>query len=83
MPSESILLFVLSVVAGAWGWAGALVAGGLLRAVPSLLSDWGVDGYVAMILFGIAVIHAFATASDGLAAQIGGGLRGLLRGRSR
>ena len=79
--SESILLFVLSVVAGAWGWAGALLAGGLLRAVPSLLNDWGVNGYAAMILFGIAVIHAFATASDGLAAQIGGALRGLARGR--
>ena len=69
--SESIMLFVLSVVAGAWGWAGALLAGGLLRAVPSLLSDWGIEGYAAMILFGIAVIHAFSTASEGLAVQIG------------
>lgn len=64
---DSVLLFVLSVVGGAQGWLGALLAGGLIRAVPALLNTFGVNGFAAMILFGAAVLHAFATSSGGLA----------------
>ncbi|MBC7799577.1 MAG: branched-chain amino acid ABC transporter permease [Gemmatimonadaceae bacterium] len=70
--NESVLLFVLSVVGGAYGWFGALVAGLLIRAVPALLNNAGVNGFAAMILFGAAVLHAFATSSTGIAGQIGG-----------
>jgi len=34
-----VMLFALTLIGGAYHWAGALVAGLLLRAVPSLLVD--------------------------------------------
>jgi len=46
-----------------------LVAGLLLRAVPSLLVDLGVNGYLAMVFFGAALLHALITAPRGLAGQ--------------
>jgi len=67
--SESVMLFALSLIGGAYYWAGALVAGLLLRAVPSLLVDLGVNGYLAMVFFGAALLHALITAPRGLAGQ--------------
>jgi branched-chain amino acid transport system permease protein len=68
--NESILLFVLSVVGGVYGWLGALMAGLLIRAIPALLNNIGVNGFAAMILFGAAVLHAFATSAIGIAGSI-------------
>jgi branched-chain amino acid transport system permease protein len=68
--NQSILLFVLSVIGGVTGWLGALMTGVLARAVPAGLNYFGVNGFVAMIIFGIALIHAFATSAEGLAGQI-------------
>jgi branched-chain amino acid transport system permease protein len=67
--SESVMLFALTLIGGAYHWAGALVAGLLLRAVPSLLVDLGVNGYLAMVFFGAALLHALITAPRGLAGQ--------------
>lgn len=67
--SESVMLFALTVVGGAYHWVGALVAGLLLRAVPSLLIDLGVNGFLAMVFFGAALLHALITAPKGLAGQ--------------
>lgn len=68
--SESVLLFALSVVGGVYHWFGALLCGLLLRAVPSLLTDFGVNGYLAMIFFGAALLHALVTAPTGVAGQL-------------
>lgn len=68
--SESILLFALSIVGGVYGWGGALVTGVLTRAAPAILSDIGVDGFVATALFGIALLHAFTTSPRGLAQTL-------------
>jgi branched-chain amino acid transport system permease protein len=68
--NESVLLFALSVVGGAYGWLGALIAGMLIRAVPALLNNFGVNGFAAMIIFGCAVLHAFATSSIGIAGNL-------------
>ncbi|WDD95794.1 branched-chain amino acid ABC transporter permease [Burkholderia sp. FERM BP-3421] len=70
--SESVLLFALTVVGGVYHWFGALLAGLLLRAVPALLTDFGVNGYLAMIFFGAALLHAFVTAPAGIAGQLAG-----------
>lgn len=67
--SESVLLFALTIVGGAYHWIGALLAGLLLRAVPSLLIDFGVNGFLAMIFFGAALLHALITAPQGIAGQ--------------
>lgn len=70
--SQSLSLFALTVVGGVYNWFGAVLAGLLLRAVPSLLTDYGVDGYIAMVIFGLALLHALVTAPAGLAGQIVG-----------
>ncbi|MNG39869.1 hypothetical protein D3C84_1281890 [compost metagenome] len=44
----------------------------LLRAVPALLTDFGVNGYLAMIFFGVALLHALITAPSGIAGQLMG-----------
>lgn len=67
---ESLFLFALSLVGGAHHWLGALIAGLLLRAVPSLLTDFGVSGYAATVIFGAALMHALITAPRGIAGQI-------------
>jgi branched-chain amino acid transport system permease protein len=72
--SESVMMFALTVVGGAYHWAGALIAGMLLRAVPALLTDFNVNGYLAMIFFGAALLHALITAPSGVAGQLVGAL---------
>lgn len=67
--SESVMLFALTLIGGAYHWVGALIAGLLLRAVPSLLVDLGVNGFLAMVFFGAALLHALITAPRGLAGQ--------------
>ena len=83
---DSVMLFALTVVGGAYHWAGALIAGLLLRAVPALLTDFGVNGYLAMIFFGVALLHALITAPSGIAGQLAGAfdaVRKRLPSRSR
>ena len=70
--SESVLLFALTIVGGAYHWIGALVAGLLSRAAPSLLIDFGVNGFLAMVFFGAALLHALITAPQGVAGQLTG-----------
>lgn len=67
--SESVMLFALSVVAGVYHWLGTILAGILLRVVPALLTDFGVNGYLATIFFGAALLHALVTAQQGIAGQ--------------
>lgn len=69
---ENLNLFALAVVGGVYNWYGALIAGLLLRAVPALLTDLGIDGYVTIGIFGIALFQALATAPSGIAGQIAG-----------
>lgn len=79
--SDSVMVFALTVVGGAYHWGGALVAGLLLRAVPSLLTDWGVNGFVAQMVFGAALLHALITAPGGVIGQIQDALGTLVRWR--
>lgn len=72
--SESVMLFALSVIGGVYHWLGALIAGLLLRAAPALLTDYGVNAYIATLFFGAALLHALATAPSGIAGQLLGAL---------
>lgn len=81
---ESVMMFALTVVGGAYHWLGTLLAGLLLRAVPALLTDWGVNGFLAQIFFGAALLHALITAPRGIAGQWLDGLARLFaRGAKR
>jgi branched-chain amino acid transport system permease protein len=68
--SQSIMLFALTIVGGAYSWLGPIVAGLLLRAFPALLNDFHVDGNIATMIFGAGLLHALITAPQGAAGQI-------------
>jgi branched-chain amino acid transport system permease protein len=83
--SQSILLFALTIVGGAYSWAGPIIAGLMLRAFPALLNEFHVDGNIATIVFGAGLLHALMTAPQGIAGQIGdaaAALRKRLGGKS-
>jgi len=69
-PAESVMIFALTIVGGAWHWFGAVIAAMLYRFVPALLNDIGVSGDAAFIIFGAALIHALMTAPRGIAGQL-------------
>jgi branched-chain amino acid transport system permease protein len=69
-PAESVMIFALTIVGGAWNWYGAVIAAVLYRFVPALLNDIGVSGDAAFIIFGAALIHALMTAPRGIAGQL-------------
>jgi branched-chain amino acid transport system permease protein len=68
--SQSILLYALTVVGGAYHWMGAVFAGLLLRALPALLNDHGVDGNLANVFFGFALLVSLIQGRKGLAGQL-------------
>lgn len=68
--SESILLFALTVVGGSYHWMGAVFCGLLIRALPALLTDHGVDGNLATVFFGFALLVSLIQGRKGLAGQL-------------
>ena len=83
--SQSIMVFALTIVGGAYSWLGPIIGGLLLRALPSLLNDFHVDGNVATMVFGAGLLHALITAPQGVAGQLGdawSGLKALARTRA-
>lgn len=68
--SESIMLFALTIVGGAFSPLGQIFSGVLYRVVPAALDSLGVDGNLAFVIFGAALLHALVTAPRGLAGQM-------------
>lgn len=69
--SNSLLLFALVVIAGSRSPAGWIIAALLYKAVPYFLSERGLNGHLATMLFGLAVMHNLVAAPAGLADQLG------------
>ena len=69
-PGESIVLLATTVIAGPQAAAGPLLAGVLHRVVPGALASLGLDAQLALLLFGLALMHALATAPQGLVVQL-------------
>lgn len=67
---QSILLFALTIVGGAYHWMGAVFAGLLIRALPALLNDHGVDGNLANAFYGFALLVSLIQGRKGLAGQL-------------
>jgi branched-chain amino acid transport system permease protein len=68
--AQSILLFALTVVGGAYHWVGAIFAALLMRAMPALLTDNGVDGNLANVFFGFALVISLIQGRKGIAGQM-------------
>lgn len=69
--ADSVLLFAVTVIGGTANWSGALLAGLLFRVPPALLNYFAVNGYIATMFFGAAVLHALITAPTGISGQLG------------
>lgn len=80
-PANSILLFALVVIGGARSPMGWVLAALLYRAAPYLLDQWGIDGNISMMIFGVAVIHSLISAPGGMAEQFRGLAQKLRRTR--
>lgn len=70
-PGESMVLMATTVIAGPHSPWAPLLAGCLHRMVPAVLAQAGLGAPLALLLFGLALMHALATAPQGLAAQAG------------
>lgn len=68
--SDSIMLFALTVVGGAYSPLGPILTGVLGRAFPALLKQLEVNGDVANIFFGAALLQALITAPTGISGQL-------------
>jgi branched-chain amino acid transport system permease protein len=68
--AQSILLYALTIVGGAYHWMGAVFAGLLIRALPALLNDHGVDGNLSNAFYGFALLISLIQGRKGLAGQL-------------
>lgn len=80
LPSQSIMLFALTVVGGAYIWFGQVLTGMLFCMMPAVLNGIGVSGNLALVIFGAALLHTIVTAPNGIAGQMAG-LVAVLGGR--
>jgi branched-chain amino acid transport system permease protein len=67
---DSIILFAVVLMGGAYSLWGAVVAALLLEFLPALLQNWGVSADWLTILFGIGVVVTLTTAPAGMADQV-------------
>lgn len=70
--SESVMMFALTIVGGAYHWTGAVASGVLLRALPSLFTDLGVNGHLTTVIFGLALLYSIANSPRGISGDIAG-----------
>jgi hypothetical protein len=63
-------LYALTVVGGVYNWVGVIFAGLLVRALPALLNDHGVDGNLANAFYGFALLVSLIQGRKGLAGQL-------------
>lgn len=68
--SSSIVIFAVVLVSGAYGLSGAIIAAAFAKVLPAALDRLGVDGNVALLLFGIGVIQTLAVAPQGIAGMV-------------
>jgi branched-chain amino acid transport system permease protein len=67
---DSIMLFALTVIAGAYHWSGPIFAGVLRSMVPAALNYFGIDGNILTMIFGAGLLHALITAPTGISGEI-------------
>jgi branched-chain amino acid transport system permease protein len=67
---DSIILFAVVLMGGAYSLWGAIVAALLLQLLPAVLNNWGVSADWLTILFGLGVLQVLTTAPAGLADQV-------------
>lgn len=67
---DSLILLAVVMIGGVYSIWGAVLAGLLARLMPALLSNWGVNPDIVLVLFGLGVVGTLVDAPGGMAAQL-------------
>lgn len=68
--SDNLLLLTVVLMGGIYSFWGAVIAGVLFKALPAVLSQFGIDPQLSLVVFGAGALQVMATAPGGLATQI-------------
>jgi branched-chain amino acid transport system permease protein len=55
-PTDSIIIFIGTLLGGPGVWLGAFLGGVLTAAIPALLTDLSVQTYIGFVIFGAALL---------------------------
>jgi branched-chain amino acid transport system permease protein len=69
-PTDSITIFIGTLLGGTGVWLGPFLGGILTRFIPALLIDYNVNNYVGLLFFGMALMHALTQAPEGIGGQL-------------
>jgi branched-chain amino acid transport system permease protein len=69
-PTDSIVVFIGTLLGGTGVWLGPFLGGILTRFIPALLIDYNVNNYVGLLFFGLALMHALTVAPEGIGGQL-------------
>lgn len=68
---DSLLLFGLVLVGGAYHWSGWIIGVIIFKAFPALLDDLGLNGNIATMIAGLALILNLIAAPRGIVGEVG------------
>ena len=74
---QSIVLFAVVLIGGAYSLLGAAIAGLFYAGLPALLDQFGVEGNLILVVFGAGLVHSLVTAPRGIAGRLQGAAEGL------
>lgn len=66
----SLLLFALTVSAGAFHLFGAVLAGVLAKVLPALFKEWDINADLANMIFGFLLLVSLTATPEGAAGQL-------------
>jgi branched-chain amino acid transport system permease protein len=69
-PTDSILIFIGTLLGGPNVWLGSFLGGLLTRFIPALLIDFNVNANVSLLFFGAALMQALTVAPEGIGGQL-------------
>lgn len=67
----SLLLFALTVSAGAFHLFGAVIAGVLAKVLPHLFKEWKIDADLTSMIFGFLLLLSLTASPQGAAGDLG------------
>jgi branched-chain amino acid transport system permease protein len=67
---QSIVLFAVVLIGGAYSLLGAALAGLFYSGLPPLLNQLGLDGNLILVVFGVGLVHSIMTSPTGIAGQL-------------
>ncbi len=77
---DSLILFALVLVGGAYHWTGWIIGALLFKAFPAFLDDRGLSGDIATMVAGAALMVNLTIAPRGIAGELGK-VAGLVKAR--